>query len=220
METAVDTKLRDQLATDFHKDRSCNAGTRMKLFRLRNFIDCGKAFDSVDRDTLWQVMRPYSIPEKFISLIKTIYQGILCRVVHGGQLSEKFEVTADVRQGCLLSPFLFLLVIDWIMKTITKGRKNDIQWSPGVQSNDLDFADNLASLYTNQRQMQDKTTQLATNSAKASLQISKKKTKLQKTNTTCYTPILLEEEPIAEVESFKYLGSIIANNREMRTKKC
>ena len=51
-------------------------------------------------------------------------------VAHEGQLSEKFEVTTGVRQGCLLSPFLFLMVIDSIMKTTTKGRKNGIQWNP------------------------------------------------------------------------------------------
>ena len=88
------------------------------------------------------------------------------RVVYGRPLSEKFEVITEVRQGCLLSPFLFLLVIDWIMKTTTKGRKHGIQWGPWIQLDDLDFADDLA-LSHNQRQMQDKTTQVATNSAKS-----------------------------------------------------
>ena len=119
---------------------------------VRNFIDYEKHFDSVDRDTLWQIMRHYDIPDKFISLIKATYQGMSCRVVHGGQLSEKFEVTTGVRQGCLLSSFQFLLVIDWIMKTTTKGRKNGIQRSPWVQLHDLDFADDLA-LSHNQKQM-------------------------------------------------------------------
>nr|KAG5700793.1 hypothetical protein BaRGS_034996 [Batillaria attramentaria] len=47
------------------------------------------------------------------------YQDMSCRIAHAGQLSESFEVKTGVRQGCLLSPFLFLLVIDWIMKTTT-----------------------------------------------------------------------------------------------------
>ena len=91
-----------------------------------NFIDYEKAFDSVDRDTLWQIMRYYGIRDKFISLIKATYQGMSCRVVHEDQLSKKFEVTTGVHQRFLLSTFLFLLVIDWIMKTTTKGRKNSI----------------------------------------------------------------------------------------------
>nr|KAG5692327.1 hypothetical protein BaRGS_009537 [Batillaria attramentaria] len=69
-----------------------------------------------------------------------------CRIAHAGQLSESFEVKTGVRQGCLLSPFLFLLVIDWIMKTTTAGRKNGIQWTLWTQLDDLDFADDLALL--------------------------------------------------------------------------
>lgn len=47
--------------------------------------------------------------------------------------------------GCLLSPFLFLLTIDWIMKTATEKRRNRIQWTPWAQLNDLDFTDDLST---------------------------------------------------------------------------
>ena len=50
--------------------------------------------------------------------------------------------------------------------------------------------------------------QLETNSAKTGLKTGKK-TKILRTNTTCNIPIVLEDGPIAELESFKYLGSII-----------
>lgn len=58
----------------------------------------------------------------------------------------------------LLSPFLFLLVIDWILKTATSDRRNGIEWT---QLDDLDFADDLALLSHNHNQMQDMTTCLA-----------------------------------------------------------
>nr|KAG5685527.1 hypothetical protein BaRGS_020106 [Batillaria attramentaria] len=85
--------------------------------------DYEKAFDSVDREALWKLLRHYGVPGKIISLIQCTYQDMSCRIAHAGQLSESFEVKTGVRQGCLLSPFLFLLVIDWIMKTTTAGRK-------------------------------------------------------------------------------------------------
>ena len=57
----------------------------------------------------------------YINLINS-YEGTGCRLIHGGHLTNRFEVTG-VRQECLLSPFLFLLVIDWIMKTCTTHRR-------------------------------------------------------------------------------------------------
>nr|KAG5686179.1 hypothetical protein BaRGS_018955 [Batillaria attramentaria] len=130
-----------------------------------NFIDYEKAFDSVDREALWKLLRHYGVPGKIISLIQCTYQDMSCRTAHAGQLSESFEVKTGVRQGCLLSPFLFLLVIDWIMKTTTAGRKNGIQWTLWTQLDDLDFADDLALLSHSHSQMQDKTTCLEATSA-------------------------------------------------------
>ena len=114
-----------------------------------NFIDYEKAFDSVDRETMWKLLRHYGVPERIISLIQCTYEDMNCKIAHAGQLSESFEVKIGVRQGCLLSPFLFLLVIDWIMKIATTGRNNGIQWIHWTHLGDLDFADDLALLSHN-----------------------------------------------------------------------
>ena len=53
-----------------------------------NFIDYEKAFDGDDRAAMWQIIRHYGTPDKFISFTKATYQGMSCRVVHGCQLSE------------------------------------------------------------------------------------------------------------------------------------
>ena len=62
---------------------------------------------------------------KFVNMIKNSYEGMSCRVIHDGQLTKNFEIRTGVIQGCLLSPFLFNLAIDWIMKTETKGKRNE-----------------------------------------------------------------------------------------------
>ena len=132
MKEAVDPKLRDQQA-GFRRNRSCAdqiASLRIIVEQSLewnsplyiNFIDYEKAFDSVDRETMWKLLRHYGVPKKIISLIQCTFQDMSCKTAHTGQLSESFEVKIGVRQGCLLSPFLFLLVIDWIMKTTTTGR--------------------------------------------------------------------------------------------------
>nr|KAG5689303.1 hypothetical protein BaRGS_022027 [Batillaria attramentaria] len=219
MREAVDPMLRDQQA-GFRRNRSCAdqiASLRIIVEQSLewnsplyiNFIDYEKAFDSVDREALWKLLRHYGVPGKIISLIQCTYQDMSCRIAYAGQLSESFEVKTGVRQGCLLSPFLFLLVIDWIMKTTTAGRKNGIQWTLWTQLDDLDFADDLALLSHSHSQMQDKTTCLEATSAGTGLKINRKKTELMKINTTANTPVTVGGEPIREVESFVYLGSVV-----------
>ena len=132
--------------------------TGVELPLYINFIDYEKAFDSVDRETMWKLLRHYGVPEKIISSIRCTFQDMSCRIAHAGQLSESFEEETGVQQGCRLSPFFFLLVIDWSMKTTTTGRYNGIQWTLWTQLDDLDFADDLALLSHNHKQMQDKTT--------------------------------------------------------------
>ena len=79
-------------------------------------IDCEKAFDGVDRECHWKLLRHFKIPEKITSFIQNSYEGLTCSVIHNGQLTDAFPVLTGVRLGCLLLPFLFLLAIDWIMK--------------------------------------------------------------------------------------------------------
>ena len=159
MKEAVDPKLWDEQA-GFRRNRSCaDQITSLQIIVEQslewnfpfyiNFIDYEKAFYSVDRETLWKLLRHYGVPEKIITLIHCTYQDLSCKIAHASQLSESFKVKTGVRQGCLLSPFLFLLVINWIMKTTTTGRNNGIQWTPLMQLDDLDFADDLVLLSHN-----------------------------------------------------------------------
>jgi hypothetical protein len=154
-------------------------------------------------------LRHYGVPEKLTSIIRNSYEGMTCRVIHGGKLTENFEVRTGVRQGCLLSPFLFLLAIDWVMKTSTAQRRNGIQWTLWTQLDDLDFADDLALLSHSQQQMQEKTNEVAVTSRQLGLNIHRGKSKVLKANATSTAPVTLEGEALEEVDSFTYLGSII-----------
>ena len=220
MKEEVDRELRDHQA-GFRKERSCTdqiATLRIILEQSLEwnsslyvcFIDYEKAFDSLDRQTLWRLLRHYGIPTKLVNLIRNTYEGMSCKVVHEGKLSESFNVETGVRQGCLLSPFLFLLAMDWIMKTTTDGKRNGIQWTLWNQLDDLDFADDLALLSHQQQQMQDKVNMLQETSQKTGLNIHKGKTKLLKVNYNSNEPVkLINEDPLEEVDTFTYLGSIV-----------
>lgn len=138
MKDAVDQQLRDQQA-GFRKNRSCvDQIATLRIFIEQslewtsslyvNFVDHEKAFDSVNRETLWKLLRHYGVPTKLVNLIKNSYAEMTCRVIHEGQITNQFGIKTRARQGCLLSPFLFLLAIDWVMRT-TEQRKNGIQWT-------------------------------------------------------------------------------------------
>ena len=84
MKEAVDPKLRDQ-QTGFRRIRSCadqiaslciivEQSLEWKSPLYINFIDYEKVFDSIDRETMWKLLRHYGVPEKIISLIRCHYQ--------------------------------------------------------------------------------------------------------------------------------------------------
>lgn len=219
MKASVDQHLREHQA-GFRKDRSCpdqiaslriiiEQSLEWKSPLYINFVDFEKAFDSVDRDSLWKIMRHYGIPNKYISIVKATYDGMTCRVLHGGDVTEQFQVLTGVRQGCILSPLLFLMAIDWVMKETTWGKKNGIQWSLLEQLDDLDFADDLALLSHKHSQMQDKTSTLESIASSIGLRINREKTKVMRINTNNIEPIVLQDGELDEVTEFTYLGSVV-----------
>jgi hypothetical protein len=83
---AVDEKLREQQA-GFRKDQSCTdqiAALRIIIEQslewntslYLNFVDFEKAFDSLDREVLWNLMALYGIPQKFINIIRNSYSNM------------------------------------------------------------------------------------------------------------------------------------------------
>jgi hypothetical protein len=62
----------------------------------------------------------YGIVKHTIDLVKQSYVGDTCQVVHDGRLSEPIPTTAGVKQGCILSPMFFLIVMDEIMRNVAE----------------------------------------------------------------------------------------------------
>ena len=126
MKDTIDNVLRDEQA-GFRKERSCDdqiatlriiveQSIEWQSLLYTCFIDFEKAFDSVNRESIWNILLHYGVPIKFVDIIKALHEGFSCQVIHAGKLSESFEISSGVRQGCLLSPLLFLVVLDWVTK--------------------------------------------------------------------------------------------------------
>ena len=138
--TAVLEKdLRPQQA-GFHPGRSCSD----HIFTLRqileqskewniplyiNFIDLEKAFDSIHQESLWKILRHYGVPAKLVRVIAMLYSDFKSQVICDSDLTEAFNVSTGVKQGCIFSPFLFILAMDWIMKNSTDGERRGIKWT-------------------------------------------------------------------------------------------
>jgi hypothetical protein len=78
------------------------------------FNDFEKAFDSVKREVTWLTLQEYlyGIPRKIIQIMKILYDRFKCKISHEGKVSEFIEVRNGVRQGCILSSTLFLLILE------------------------------------------------------------------------------------------------------------
>ena len=108
------------------------------------FVDFEKAFDSVDRKGLWMALRRRGIANKLVSVIKSTYNGAKCRV--------PFQVVGSgVRQGCILSAVLFLVVIGDIIQASTakhhsESKYSGIRWKMDRFLQHLDYADDMCLL--------------------------------------------------------------------------
>ncbi|XP_019618826.1 PREDICTED: uncharacterized protein LOC109465826 [Branchiostoma belcheri] len=100
-----------------------------------------------------------------------------CCVRTEGGTTDFFNIITGVRQGCILSPFLFLITIDFVLRKTTGDGKEGIRWREESRLADLDFADDLALLSENNQGLQHLTTKLETSSGKVGLRVSSEKTK-------------------------------------------
>ena len=85
------------------------------------FVDLEKAFDRVPRDVLWWAMRTLGVEEWAVRAVQSLYANAKSRVRVNGQLSEEFEVKVGVHQGSVLSPLLFILVLEALSREFRTG---------------------------------------------------------------------------------------------------
>ena len=112
-------------------------------------------------------MESYGIPLKLVRMVNTMYDDSQCT----GQ-TDWFNVKSGVKQGCNMSGFLFLLVIDWIMRRTVTGANTGIRWKLWSKLDDLDFADDIALTSSTKCQIQQKVKNLSTNSKTTGLKIN------------------------------------------------
>ena len=87
------------------------------------FIDYAKAFDCVDHNKLWKILREMGIPDHLICLLRNLYASLEATVRTGHGTTDRFQIGKGVHQGCILSPCLFNLYAEYNMDEAQAGIK-------------------------------------------------------------------------------------------------
>ena len=86
-----------------------------------SFFDYAKAFDCMDHNKLWKILKEMGIPDHLNCLLRNLYAGQEATVRTGHGTTDLFQIGKGVHQGCILSPCLFNLYAEYIMKKCWTG---------------------------------------------------------------------------------------------------
>ena len=89
------------------------------------FVDFSKAFDSVNREKMFEILGLYGIPTETIEAIKVLYTNTRSSIITPDGETESFDILSGILQGDTLAPFLFIIVIDYIMRI---SRYHEREW--------------------------------------------------------------------------------------------
>ena len=179
------------------------------------FIDYRQAYDSIYRPSLWHILREYNIPNKLISLIKACYVNSKCSVKVGKRKTDYFEVKSGLRQGCMLSPLLFNLVLEKAIQTTAHIAQGAIISNNKISM--LAYADDVVILSETERGLEELSTPFLEMSKRVGLECNVGKTKLMllSRRDRIDDNVNIGDMEVEGVQSFKYLGSTVTSNNLM-----
>ena len=119
------------------------------------FLDNEKAFDRVQHDFMFNVLRAFNLPEETVAAVRTLYRSASTAVKTNGEIGTAFEQTSGVRQGCPLSPLLYLLVQEVQLRMIRENA--DIEGIPIPDHDGRDPSQTAAPTIVKERGLVDDT---------------------------------------------------------------
>ena len=107
------------------------------------FIDCTKAFVCVDHNKLWKILKELEIPDHLTCILRSLYVGQETTFRTGYETTDWFQTGKGICQGCILSPCLFHLYAEYIMKNAGLDEAQAGINTAGRNINNLRYADNI-----------------------------------------------------------------------------
>ena len=193
-----------------------------QLQAIITFIDFWKAFDTIHRWKMLKILRAYGIPEQLVNAIGQMYENTWAKVISPDGETDLFELLAGVLQGDTLAPYLFMIVLDYALRTAIDGREEDLGFhlekresrrvGPEVITV-FDLADDIALLSEEIQQAQELLSRVETPEGKVGLRMNASKTKYMSFNHKISIQTN-DGTKLENVTDFKYLGALMESSEK------
>lgn len=195
-------------------------------FLVLTFIDFKKAFDSINRSRMFKVMSAYGVSDRVIRQVSAMYANTTAMVRTIDGMSDEFDINAGVLQGDTLAPFLFVWMVDYILRCALKesGVEFILQSRNGRRSqtiavSDFAFADDVALVASSILDAQKLLLSIEKFAAELGLLLNANKTEFMivsadpQIDLSTFSLYTNNGTVLKQVNDFKYLGSWIRNSR-------
>ena len=181
------------------------------------FVDFRKAFDTVPRAVLWQVLEELGVTGRILDVIKSLYALDSAAVRSSQGISAIFRCLMGVKQGCPLSPTLFGLYVDGLEKHLLNMTDIDAPTLMGVMVPLLLYADDLILMSESAAGLQKQLDALASFCEERQLTVNLSKTKVVvfEHRQSDVPDFVLNGAVVERVESYKYLGFVVHASKAM-----
>ena len=171
------------------------------------FIDYAKAFDCVDHNKLWKILKEMGIPDHLTCLLRNLYAGQEATVRTGHGTTDWFQIGKGVHQGCILSPCLFNLYAEYIMRNAGLEEAQAGIKIAGRNINNLRYADDTTLMAESEEELKSLLMKVKEESEKVGLKLNIQKTKIMASGPI--TSWEIDGETVETVSDFIFLGSKI-----------
>ena len=142
------------------------------------FIDYAKAFDCVDHNKLWRILKEMGISGHPTGLLRNLYAGQKATVRTGHGTTDWFQIEKGVCQGCILSPCLFNLYAEYMMRNARLDEAQTGIKIAGTNINNLRYADDITVMAENEEELKTLLIKVKEESEKTDLKLNIQKMKI------------------------------------------